>query len=190
MPLAVLGGSFDPVHCGHVEMAQHVLKHGLARDVLIVPASRSPFKSHPGTSDEHRLAMLRLAFSSCENCRIDQRELLRGGASYMVETLEELRAEFPNRKLRLIIGGDNVAGFSDWHRYQDILKIARIIVLGRQDHSMNVSRELQPFFISASDFDQRVSSTEIRAILADGGPASDLLPVGVMKYIHRQGLYR
>ena len=190
MPLAVLGGSFDPVHSGHVEMARHVLKCGLARNILIIPASHSPFKKSASTADSHRLAMTRLAFSGDEFCTVDDREIIRGGDTYMVETLESLKGEHPNRQLRLIIGQDNVADFTRWHRFQDILNIAQVLVLGRQRLDATLPDELPPSFIPVPGFDQRVSSTEIRAILASGQPANDLLPEGVQQYIQAQGLYR
>ena len=189
MPLAVLGGSFDPVHCGHVAMANHVLQCGLARDVLVIPAFNSPFKSGTGASAEDRLEMVRQAFETCPNCSVDDREVRRGGTSYMVETLEELQHQNPDRSLRLIIGADNVADFPQWKRSADILKIAKILVLGRHGNAEKISGALSASFIVAPAFDQRVSSTEIRAILAAGQPVAGLLPSAVIRHIRKNDLY-
>jgi nicotinate-nucleotide adenylyltransferase len=190
MPLAVLGGSFDPVHCGHVEMARHILEHDLARDVLVIPAYNSPLKTKTSASAKHRLAMARLAFSDNPNCQVDEREILRGGPSFMIETLEQLHRQYPDRSLRLIMGADNVTDFSLWHRYRDILALVRVLVLGRGDHQDHFSDDSHSSFIAVPGFDQRVSSTEIRAILASGQSAGDLLPAGVAGYIQSSGLYR
>jgi len=114
MPLAVLGGSFDPVHCGHVEMARHVLNTGLARKILVIPAFTSPFKSGTRVSARHRLKMAHLAFPKSRTIEVDDREIRREGPSFMVDTLEELHRECPDRLLRLIIGADNVQDFFRW----------------------------------------------------------------------------
>lgn len=190
MPLAVLGGSFDPVHCGHVAMARHILDAGLAREVRVIPACNSPFKTGAVVTAEDRLAMVRLAFAACSDCIVDGREIKRGGPSYMVETLEELHNEFPERKLRLIIGADNVAEFSRWHRSSDLLSLARVLVLERPGQVQNELDHLSSSFIVVSGFDQRVSSSEIRAILAAGQTPGEFVPPEVAEYIRDKSLYR
>ena len=189
MTLAVLGGSFDPVHSGHVAMARHVLEKGLAQKVLVVPAALSPFKTSTAAPNEDRLEMVRLAFRAHEGCEIDDREIRRQGPSFMIDTLEELHGENPGRDLRLVIGADNVPDFSRWHRATDILTMAKILILGRQGHQENYSEYPASQFIFSPGFDQRVSSTEIRAILADGGPVGDLLPAAVYRHIQDNKLY-
>ncbi len=189
MPLAILGGSFDPVHCGHVEMAKHVLDNRFASEVLVIPAFISPFKATVGASAQDRLDMVRLAFANCSHIEVDDREIRRGGSSFMIETLEELQQENPDRSLRLILGADNLSGFPQWHRAGKILDLAQVLVLGRHGHKADFLGPLPPSFISVPGFDQRVSSTEIRAILAAGSTADDLLPVAVERHIRDNGLY-
>lgn len=189
MALAVLGGSFDPVHNGHVAMARHILDLGLAQKILVIPASTSPFKKGTTAPAEDRLIMTRLAFADCEGCEVDDQEIRRGGSSYMIETLEELKKEHPIRSLRLLIGADNVADFFSWHRAEDILSLAEILVLGRHGHQMKQPGKYSSSFIPAPGFDQRVSSSEIRAILAAGRPVDDLVPAAVLQHIRKYDLY-
>ncbi len=190
MPLAVLGGSFDPVHNAHVAMARHVLDRELAHEVFIVPAGRSPFKDRVTVDGDHRLAMVQLAFAKIPQTRVKNLELLRPGPSYMVETLEELAKAHPGRELKLIIGADNVEDFFQWQRARDILDLARILVLGRQDHPTRLPAEFLSSFQLVPDFDQRVSSTEIRVMLASGKSVAHLVPATVLAYLQKNDLYR
>lgn len=190
MALAVLGGSFDPVHNGHVAMARHVLDLDLAQEVMVVPAGRSPFKDCSTAESKHRLAMARLAFADFPQTRVNDLELLRPGPSYMVETLEELAKIHPECSLKLIIGADNVGDFFQWQRAADILDLARVLVLGRQGQGPQLPDELSSSFQLVPDFDQRVSSTEIRVMLASGKSVAHLVPATVLAYLTQYNLYR
>ncbi len=189
MELAVLGGSFDPVHNGHVAMAQYVLENDLASKVLVIPAFRSPFKPESAASSLDRMKMANLAFAHCGQVRVDDLEIRRGGSSYMVETLEELHRLNPQSCLRLIFGADNVDDFFQWEKPEKILSLAKILVLGRHGHSMKIPPRHRDSFLLYPDFDQRMSSTEIRVMLAAGDPVGDFLPPAVANYIQANGLY-
>ena len=189
MALAVLGGSFDPVHSGHVAMVRHVLDSVVVQKILVIPAAVSPFKSGTSALAVHRLEMARLAFQFGGQVEIDDREIRRGGPSYMVETLEELNREYPGTPLNLIIGADNVPDFSLWHRSEDILSLATVLVLGRHGHPEKLPDSPASSFVYLKGFDQRVSSTVIRAILANGSAVGDLIPPSVYQYIRDNDLY-
>jgi len=102
---AVLGGSFDPVHLGHLAIVDHMLDKDLADLLVIVPAWLSPHKVENSADPADRLAMVRLAFAGHDEALVDDREIIRGGVSFTVETLEEMAREFPADRLRLVIGG-------------------------------------------------------------------------------------
>jgi len=193
---AVLGGSFDPVHNGHVAMAQFVLEKGLAHQVHVVPAHLSPFKQSAGSEASHRLAMVKLAFVGLPNVQIEEMELQRGGPSFTVDTLEELARRFPQDNLLLIVGQDNLAGLMDWKSPRRIGQLATVAVLAREGSSpgKNATGEMAGIhFQYFPDFHQPVSSTQVRAMLASGKNGlqelGDTLPKQVVSHIRHHHLY-
>jgi nicotinate-nucleotide adenylyltransferase len=199
----VLGGSFDPVHAGHVAMARFALERGLVQRLHVVPARISPHKATPSAAAEHRLAMVRLAFAGLPEVIIDERELQRPGPSFTVDTLSELAHQFPGDTFLLIIGQDNLEGLDDWKEPARIGALARVAVLARRPETeaepAPKSEQTQAMFPGLDlafyeDFHQPVSSSSIRAILAGNPSHLDelvrFLPVAVAEYIIRNGLYR
>lgn len=195
----VLGGSFDPVHNGHVAMARYFLERDLVHCVHVVPAFNSPFKTGTSADALQRLTMVRLAFLEVEGVVVDNREITRSGPSYTVDTLESLAAEYPDDQLLLIIGADNLPGLSGWKNPLRIGDLATIAVLARPgdastspDVDKPLPSELRVQY--HDDFDEPVSSTRIRAILscgsADQEDPADFLPPAVSRYILRNQLYR
>ncbi len=189
MELAVLGGSLDPVHNGHVALAEFALAKELVSQILVIPAFRSPFKSDSAASAQDRLKMAHLAFDPFDQIEVDDLEIRRGGSSFMVETLQELQRLNPGSALRLILGADTLAGFFQWEKPEKILSLAKILVLGRHGHALNIPELHRDSFLLHPEFDQRVSSSEIRVMLAAGDPVGDLLPPAVARYIQTNGLY-
>ncbi len=191
---AVLGGSFDPVHLGHLAIVEHMLDKGLADVLTVVPAWRSPHKFENSANPADRLEMVRLAFDDLDSVQVDDREIIRGRVSFTVETLEELALEFPADRLRLIIGGDNLAGFSGWRSPERIQELADIVVYPRDGiipTPLAIQRGgLAPGrVIPVTDFDHPVSSTTVRAMLGWGILPEEQLPVGVAEYIAARQLY-
>lgn len=191
---AVLGGSFDPVHLGHLAIVEHMLDKGLADALTVIPAWRSPHKFENSANPADRMAMVRLAFEGIDSVLVDDREINRGRVSFTVETLEELTLEYPADRLRLVIGGDNLGGFSGWRSPKRIQELADIVVYPRDGivpTSLAIRRGgLAPGrVIPVSDFDHPVSSTTVRAMLAEGILPENQLPVGVAEYIAARHLY-
>ncbi|MCP4293475.1 MAG: nicotinate (nicotinamide) nucleotide adenylyltransferase [bacterium] len=192
MKLAILGGSFDPVHVGHVAMVEFILEHTHIDRVLVVPASCSPFKNQSVTAPEHRLEMVRLAFSHLKDCQISDLEVRRGGPSYMIDTLEFLQKVPPVPEISLIVGQDNLEDFFKWHRVDDVLALAEILVLGRQvgtSQTVNIPDSHKHRFHFFLEFDRRVSSTEIRVMLDSDELADGQLSPAVRQYIKKHSLY-
>ena len=132
MTRALLGGSFDPVHAGHVAMAAHVLERGWADVVHVVPAWLSPHKDLAAAPAAARLDMVRLAFAGLPRIVVDPREIAAGRPCRTVETLESLVADHPGDPFRLVIGADNLADFHRWSRPDRLLELAQLVVLGRE----------------------------------------------------------
>ncbi len=189
MTLAVFGGSFDPVHNGHIAMARYVLDKGLTQKVVVVPAFQSPFKSGSFAPGNHRLIMARLGFAEIDQAYVDDLELRRLGPSFMVDTLKQLQKDHPQNSLKLVVGADNVAGFFQWEKPEEILSLAQIIVLGRQGSSFEIPAEHKKAFFICADFDQKMSSTEIRVMLTSRNNTEGFLPPAVAQYIQTNQLY-
>jgi nicotinate-nucleotide adenylyltransferase len=186
----LLGGSFDPVHNGHVAMVAHVLARGLVDHVVVVPARLSPHKDATSAPPADRVAMAALAFAGRAQVTVDPRETRRGGPSYTVDTLRALVAEHPGDDWRLIIGADNLADLPRWRASDTLLTLAEVLVLQRGGAAPEVPRGCDAArFRFVADFDEPVSSTDIRAMLARGRlPVADL-PAGVAAHIRQHGLY-
>lgn len=176
-PLAIFGGTFDPVHLGHLRVAWEAAEQ-LDADVALVPASVPPHRPQPVASAGQRVAMLRAALAGQQRLRLDERELRRSGPSYTVDTLIELRSEIgPTRPLVLLIGADAWAGLPSWHRWTELFALAHIGVLTRAGHPVAEPAELaaaasalrtdQPADIASSACGRviglRVSALEISA---------------------------
>lgn len=201
---AVLGGSFDPVHRGHVAVAERLLRGGLADEVRLVPAGRPPHKRPPLAGGPDRLAMLAAAFGTLPGAAVDDREIRRPGPSYTVDTLAELAAAYPGDRWRLVVGADHVAGFARWRQPQRILELADLIVFRRgrepgvevEAGADGIRRVLAAAGLTArgihwvGDFDEPVSSAAVRAMLGGGIDPADFLPPAVGAYIAAHGLYR
>ncbi len=117
LPLGVFGGTFDPIHCGHLELAREVRKALALASVRVVPAGDPPHRAAPVATAAQRLAMVELAVEGVDGLVADRREIDRPGRSYTVLTLASLRAEFATQSLVLIVGADAFAGLPAWHRW-------------------------------------------------------------------------
>jgi nicotinate-nucleotide adenylyltransferase len=207
--IGVFGGSFDPVHHGHIRTIQE-LEEALAFDQLrLMPNYQSPLKDQPGATGEQRLAMLQLATQEQPHWIIDERELHRGGSSYMVDSLTELKQELGSEaSLCLIMGVDAFAAFDHWHRWQDILELANVIVMARPQASLPEQGPVAQLMIERqlSNPEQLakvssgaillqelspvdVSATEIRQRLQAADSVNDLMPDKVWQYIREHQLY-
>ena len=189
----VLGGSFDPVHVGHLAMARYILDKNLAQILHIVPARISPHKIQNSADPQHRLAMVRLAFADQPKVIVDPREIDRPGPSFTVDTLEDLVREFPGDGFLLVIGADNLGGLSRWKDPGRIGAMADVAVLARGQVNAPPPPPGLPLRYY-DDFDEPVSSTRIRAILGGTPRAPEdlnaFLPPAVAGYIARHHLYR
>ncbi len=208
-PLAVLGGSFDPVHNGHLRMALEAA-HLLDASVALLPTGTPPHRVAPMASPTQRLAMLDLALRGQDRLSVDARELSRVGPNYTVDTLREMREELgPERPLILLVGTDQFALLDTWHRWREIFNYAHIGVLGRPgvtaEPAAGVLQEISARSTTAAvDLAVQpagrvlqipttlldISASQIRADLAAGSSPRWLLPDPVLAYIEEHRLYQ
>jgi nicotinate-nucleotide adenylyltransferase len=188
--VAVLGGSFDPVHVAHLIVAERIREATAAERVLLVPAARQPLKPEgPRASGADRLAMLRLAVADNPALVPEPIELDRGGTSWTAETLEELARREPATTLFLAMGSDAYATLDRWRRAHDVRRLARLAVVDRPGREGRGS-ELPPDVLRVDVPRLDVSATDVRARVARGASIRYLVPEAVRAYILERGLYR
>ncbi|MDT8406051.1 MAG: nicotinate-nucleotide adenylyltransferase [Methylococcales bacterium] len=204
--IGVYGGTFDPVHFGHLRTALEVFQDFCLEELKLIPCRLPAHRDQPGASAEHRCAMLTLAITDCSGLAVDRRELERDGPSYMVDTLASIRAEIGDQPLALFIGGDAFLSLTYWHRWRALFDYAHIIVMTRPGYS---EPELNHFFYSRRCTDvQRlttqpsgqlcfhpvtaldISASKIREAIAKGQNPKFLTADKVLAYIDEQALYR
>ncbi len=184
MRLGIFGGTFDPIHHGHLILARAAREELGLDEVVLVPANRSPHKPGAKNATGHdRLAMVQLAIEGEPGLAASDLELQRPPPSYTVETLRQLREQHPATELVLLIGADNVENFGTWREPEAIQQLARLAVLDRASgsppHAWPVVRRLVD-----------LSSTEIRHRINRGLSIRYLTPDRVCDYIRQHGLYR
>lgn len=186
MRRGIFGGSFDPVHLGHLVVAAAAADRLLLESVHFVPAREQPFKvGGHAASPEDRVAMLELALAD-ERFVLDTRELDREAPSYTVDTLRALRAEFPADELCLMVGADAARDLPEWREAEAIPALARIIVLTRPG-AEGPGLEKVGEILEVPRVD--VSATEVRERAGRGEPIDDLVPLAVAEYIESHRLY-
>ena len=212
--LGIFGGTFDPVHCGHVALARELRTGLVLSAVRFVPAGDPPHRGRPMAAAQHRLAMVELAIAGEPGLEVDAREVRAARRSYTVLTLEELRDEDPTRTLALIVGADTFLGLPTWHRWREIFALAHVVVVPRPGVALEpaLPPELAPEWVKRYSRDTAaltraragavilqpvtahpISASAIRERLAEG-PAGfaairGLLPATVLAYIERNQLY-
>ncbi len=190
MKIGLFGGTFNPVHKGHVNLVKN-FKDKLSLDkVLVIPTAVPPHKQAESlVSSEDRLSMCRLAFGTL--AEVSDVEIARGGRSYTVETLEELKKIYKDDDLYFLVGSDMLLSFKRWYRWEDILTMCTLCATDRDNEE--TCRDADEEFFSKiifCDFPKTVvSSSEVREKLAFREDVSDLVPEEVEKYIREKGLY-
>lgn len=207
-PIGVLGGTFDPIHHGHLRPALELLEAlGLA-ELRLIPCRIPAHRGTPGASAGQRAAMVELAIAGQPGFVLDRRELEREGPSYMVDTLGSLRREFPDNPLCLILGQDAFAALDTWHRWREIPTLAHLLVLARPGFDVEASAPVASLLETHRLRDATalgdspaggilfhpvsqlaISATAIRENLGAGRSVRYLLPEPVRQFIHNQGLY-
>lgn len=196
MKVGILGGTFDPVHIGHLVLAQAALEQLALDEVLFVPAGEPWRKAHRAISDaEHRVAMLRLAIAGNDGFGLSDIELRRDGPTYTADTLASLAGERLDDAFWFIVGADALTDMPNWHEPERIVRHAMLAVAPRDAQEVNVAA-LNIDGLTAdriAQFDAprlAISSTDIRERIASGRSVRYLVPDGVRAYIEEHKLYR
>lgn len=206
----VFGGTFDPVHYGHLRSALELVERLQLERLRLMPSARPPHRDAPLCSAAHRVAMVELAVAPEPRLTCDSRELHRSGVSYTIDSLIDLRAELSAEGgLCMVMGCDAVLGITGWHRWRELLDWAHIVIIARPGWALPRTGEVAQWLREhrlddCSGLRQRpaggivieelrplaISSTEIRHLLAGGQSARYLLPQSVLDYMQTHQLYR
>ena len=214
-PIGVFGGTFDPVHYGHLRLAEEIADAAKLAEVRFVPSGTPPHRTRPGADPRHRLEMARLAIEGNARFKVDARETTRTGPGYTYDTLLELRQETGSRRsIALLLGADAFLELATWHRWHALFDLAHIVVAYRPGFPIDTwqSRMPQPLAQQyAARYMQQplgvhlspaggiaavvmtgldISATFIRNSLRAGASARYLLPDAVLDYIRAHDLYR
>lgn len=213
-PIGILGGTFDPIHFGHLRLAEEMLELANLRQIRFIPTGTPPHRGTPKASAQHRSAMVRLAITSQSAFVLDEREVDRTVPCYTVDTLRELRAELGTAQpLCLLMGGDAFLQLHTWHEWEQLFDLAHIVVGYRPGFTLEerihcATAELQRHYqqrLCAADALSRqscggitelaipkleISATDIRRRVAEGRTIRYLLPDAVADYIHQHHLYQ
>lgn len=189
MKIGLFGGSFDPVHLGHLLVAQAAREELQLDRLLFIPAAQSPFKSHsqPAASSE-RLRLLRLALAGKDWCEIDDQEIRRGGISYTIDTVRNCANHFPKAELFYLIGGDHVGTLPEWREAAELSRLVNFVVIPRPGQPQIPFPA--PFSGSyLSGYPIALSSSQIRERVRRGRPIEHLVPAVVAEAIRNNRLY-
>ena len=188
----IFGGAFNPVHKGHVRLAEEAVKQLKLKRLLVIPTFDSPHKETKLLPFEDRAEMCRRAFGHIKGVEISDIEVQLGGKSFTINTIRELKSRYPDEQFFLLIGGDMLFSFDKWYKYESILKEAKVCAVARDNDSfvdmMEFANEMGRVKVLPTKAIE-VSSTEIREKAAKGEDITELVPESVAEYICEKKLY-
>ncbi|GBU20765.1 nicotinate-nucleotide adenylyltransferase [Fibrobacteres bacterium R8-0-B4] len=188
--IGILGGVFDPVHCGHLAVALLAKEHFGLSEVIFVPSGAPPHKPDVAVSSDDRLNMLKSALAGTDGCVVWDGELRRSGYSYTIDTLNELSGLYEGAKFYFIIGTDNLPEIAKWRSYEEIIAKVTFCVAFRPGYEA-----CRPEALAAADIQDfpgpmwGSSSTMLREYLGKGHSCKFMIPDAVLEYIRDRGLY-
>ncbi len=202
--IGIFGGSFDPIHFGHLRPALEILDALSLDSMRFIPSGQPPHRGAPAASAAQRLAMLRAAVRDEPRFQVDEREIKTAAPSYTVDTLTGLRREHPTDALVLVVGMDAFLGFPGWHRWREIFALAHVAVAHRPGWTLQTGGEIAEVLRERKAEDLigtagqvllqpvtqlEISSTQVRETLARGGDVRYLVPESVRAYIQDSHCY-
>jgi len=207
-PVGLFGGTFDPIHFGHLRTAFELYQSLKLAEVRFLPTGNPPHREHTLADAEQRLRMVRAAVHDQPAFLVDDRDVRRAGASYTVDTLTELRGEFPHRSLCLLLGMDAFLGLPNWHRWRELFDLSHVIVAHRPGWKAQTQGPLGELMVdrgtgAVNDLHRspagriyvhavtqlEISSTELRQIIDAGRDPRFLVPDSVRAIIRESGCY-
>lgn len=205
--IGILGGTFDPVHFGHLRPALDVAEQLSLEHIRLIPSAEPPHRAEPVATAQQRVALLQLAIKNNPRFVVDDRELHRKGPSYTVDTLYSLKQEFPESSFYLMLGTDAFLGIQSWQEWNQLIELAHIVVMQRPNETLTMPADLEQWYqqylaneesqyklagsiIPVTVTQLAISASQIRNQLAEGESPQFLLPDAVISLIEMLGLYQ
>jgi nicotinate-nucleotide adenylyltransferase len=207
-PIGIFGGTFDPIHYGHLRTAFELLQGLKLAQVRFLPTGNPPHREDPLAASDRRLDMVREAVAGQPGFTVDDREIRRSGVSYSIDTLTELRSEYPQRSLCLLLGMDAFLGMPTWHRWHEIFELSHVVVAHRPGWKAPITGPLGEVMVDRGTGSVRdlhtsaagriyvravtqleISSTDLRALIMSGQDLRYLVPDAVRELIAHTGCY-
>jgi len=207
-PIGIFGGTFDPIHYGHLRTAFELLQALKLAQVRFLPTGNPPHREDPLAASDLRLEMVREAVAGQPGFTVDDREIRRSGVSYSIDTLTELRGEHPARSLCLLLGMDAFLGMPTWHRWREIFELSHVVVAHRPGWKAPITGPLGEVMVDRGTGSVRdlhtsaagriyvravtqleIASTDLRALIMSGQDLRYLVPDAVRDLIARTGCY-
>jgi len=212
-PIGLLGGTFNPIHHGHLRLALELYERLELAEVRLIPSAQPPHRKQPSVNSQRRLEMVQAAIENVKGLSVDDRELRRSGLSYTIDTLSSLRQDYPQQSLCLILGRDAFLGLPQWHQWEQLLSQAHILVVKRRQESRLPEKQKEAIkdFLQTHQTTSRddlkkqragciwleenlptldISATQIRHLIATDKNPCYLLPQAVLNIINTHQLYR
>lgn len=186
MKIGILGGTFNPPHIGHLILAQEVCQKVGLNKIFFVPTNIPPHKESHNVFAEHRIKMVELMIGNDKRFEVSDVEIKRGGVSYTIDTVRELKKIYPKDELYLIVGSDLAMDFGTWRYYEELKKEIKIIVAKRRDYPL----ERRDNFIVVGILQMGISSSYIRSLIKKRFSVKYLVAEKVARYIAKNKLYR
>lgn len=199
MRIGIFGGTFDPVHFGHISIAKQSVDELVLDQLIIVPAKLQPFKLDvPVTIGTHRIEMLKLAFNGCEKITVSDYELIQNQVSFTINTLNAFKEAYPDSKIWFLLGTDSFLKIEIWKDAEDLLSHFNLIVGARPGYKeMELENQIQHLqntygtnIYKLKNEKLDISSTDIRKKVHQGKSINEFVPLGVERYITKYALYK
>ncbi len=197
--IGIIGGTFDPIHFGHLHTAWGILEQLSLDQIRFIPCGIATHREAPVASAQQRLDMLECAIQSDDKLIIDRREIERDGPSYMIDTLKSLQADFPDAQLHLILGMDAFSELDTWKDWQALMDYTKLVIVRRMPYQLPVDAKFRAWYgeqeaqgkvIFTQDIPLlEISATQLREALRSGRSPRYLLPEAVLHYITENKLY-
>jgi len=207
-PIGILGGTFDPIHLGHIKIAEATKQKCYLKKIIFIPCNIPAHRYKPIATPAQRLKMTQLAIKDHPNFIVDDREIKRAGTSFMLDTLKSLKQDYPDNPLVLILGLDAFAGLDTWHQWEKLIDYAHLVVVNRAGVKIELPAPIKTLLQTTEVFDAKalqtkqngliyqlhidpipISATKIRQQLRDGQTPIDTLAENVYNYIRKKEIY-
>lgn len=193
MNIGIFGGTFNPIHNGHLLVAEYIREHLNLEKIIFIPSGDSPLKPNIKVKKENRFEMVERSIRSNEYFSISDIEMKREGKSYTINTIKEIKNKYPNDNFYFLIGQDAIIDLDKWYKFEELISIITFVIVTRDEDKKKISNKFLPYnpkFIFVNSPNIEISSTEIRNRVKNGKSIRYMVSDNILEYIYNKGLYK